>query len=378
MTKEETLKLIYKFNAGQCTEEEAALLESWYVQQDQVHQQEVPAEMMDQLLAQIHQNLPGPHKTVKLWKKIAVAAVVLFTLSAGFYYFSRLLPGNSAPTLPNYAADASPGGNRATLKLADGQTIDLGAARNGQLATQAGIKVAKTKSGELIYTATGDAGEDHSYNTLSTPAGGQYLVELPDRSRVWLNAASELVFPVRFSDHERRVELRGEAYFEVTKDAAHPFVVSTSQQELKVLGTHFTVNAYADEPGTMTTLMEGSVQVSAKGYKDKYVLLKPDQQSMLTDDFNVRAVNAASENAWINGKFVFNEEPLESILRKVARWYDIKVSYHDASARHVAFGGTMSRFSNVSKVLGKLEATGDVRFDLKKSGNEYQLTVYKK
>lgn len=377
MTKEETLALIHKYNIGQCTDEEAALLESWYVQQDQVHQQEVSAEMIESMLVRIHQNLPGGPKTVSLWKKIAVSAVVLITLSAGFYYFSRL-SGKITHTLPQYAADAAPGGNRAILQLANGQSIDLEASQNGTLATYAGIQVTKTKSGELRYAVTGEAAEPDAYNTLSTPAGGQYQIELPDRSRVWLNASSQLLFPVKFNGRERRVELRGEAYFEITKDVAHPFVVSTEKQDVRVLGTHFTVNAYADEPGTRTTLMEGSVQVHAKGYGRGQVQLKPNQQAMLTNDFSVRAVNAVSENAWINGKFVFDEEPLDAILRKVARWYDLKVTYHDASARQVAFGGTMSRFSNVSKVLRKLEATGDVRFELKKSGNEYQLTVYKK
>ena len=379
MTKEETLALIRKYNARQCTEEETALLESWYVTQDKQYHQEVPEAVIDEILEQIHLALPRPRKVAPLWKKVAVAATSLLMLSAGFYYGNRLSDHNSA-LHPHYAADAAPGGNRATLTLASGKVIDLNAAVHGKLTEQAGISVSKTASGQLVYQVSGadPINKNPIFNTLNTPKGGTYLVVLPDQSRVWLNAASQLVFPLRFSERERRVELKGEAYFEISKDTDHPFVVSTARQDIKVLGTHFTVNAYEDEPGTKTTLIEGSVQVTAKGDEQKYLVLKPNQQSLLTTDFRVKQVNAGSENAWINGKFIFDDEPLESILRKVARWYDIKVVYHDDAVRQLAFGGTMSRFSKVSKVLGKLEATGDVHFELERSGTQYQLTVYKK
>lgn len=379
MTKEEILALIRKYNEQQCTEEEAALLESWYVQQDALHQQELSTEKITADLEDVFQSLSKPSRTIPVWKMAAAAAIIGIAIFSGWYFINK--PSSSAPSAAtSFTADVDPGGNRATLTLADGTVIDLGDAKQGKLTEQTGIAVSKTADDQLVYSSASAASGAHTiaYNTIRTPNGGQFVVVLPDASKVWLNAASELTFPISFTSRNRQVTLKGEAYFEITKDAQRPFMVSTDKQEVKVLGTRFSVNAYLDEPGTRTTLVEGSVQVIAKADQQS-MLLKPDDQVMLRDNFTLNKVDANAEIAWTKGKFTFNEEPLGSIMRKLARWYNLDVEFKDAEAATTIFGGTVSKFDKVSKVLRKLEATGDVRFEITQTDNkDYKVVVYKK
>nr|WP_121269248.1 FecR family protein [Pedobacter schmidteae] len=271
--------------------------------------------------------------------------------------------------------DIPPGGSRAVLTLANGKTITLNEAADGELVKEAGIVVRKTGHGQLVYEVAGDNGDNGTlnYNTISTPKGGTYQIILPDGTKVWLNAASELRFPTSFvSVKERRIELSGEAYFEVAKiniktkapgtvGARMPFIVSTDKQEVEVLGTHFNVNSYADDVRAKTTLLEGAVRVKA-GNVTK--VLRPGQQS-IAGKGEIEVINADLDEAmaWKNGVFVFNDEPLESIMKKVARWYDVEVVYQDID-KHKRFGGSVSRFDHVSKVLRQLELTGGVHFKI--------------
>lgn len=379
MTKEEILALIRKYNEQQCTEEEAALLESWYVQQDALHQQQLSPEKIAADLEDVYLSLPKPSRRVPVWKMAAAAAVIGIAFFSGWYFINKS-PAPASSVTTSVTADIEPGGNRATLTLSDGTVIDLDDAKQGKLTEQTGSAVSKTADDQLVYTAA-SAGSAHTiaYNTIRTPNGGQYVVVLPDASKVWLNAASELTFPVSFtSTGNRQVKLKGEAYFEITKDAQRPFMVSTEKQDVKVLGTKFSVNAYLDEPGTKTTLVEGSVQVIAKADRHS-ILLKPNDQVLLKDNFTVNKVDGNAEIAWTKGKFTFNEEPLASIMRKLARWYNLEVEFKDPEAAKTSFGGTVSRFDKVSKVLRKLEATGDVRFEITQTNDkDYKVVVYKK
>lgn len=221
------------------------------------------------------------------------------------------------------------------------------------------------------------------YNTIATPKGGQYQVRLPDGSKVWLNAASSLKYLASFSAwNERKVELSGEAYFEVAKDKDHPFVVKTENQEVIVLGTHFNINSYKDEPATKTTLLEGSVRVSLLGTtstastinttqkiskgKPAEIILKPGEQATLIgNNIRVSPQNAEDAIAWKDGYFMFNNESLESVMRKISRWYNLDVVFADASIKNQTFYGRMSRFSKVSQVLKSLALTREVKFELK-------------
>lgn len=308
----------------------------------------------------------------------AAAAIILLSIASIAYFY---IGANKFNELNKpYASDAIPGSNKAVLVLADGRRISLSDVNKGAVAKEAGLSITKTSDGQLIYTVADvntKSGQSvrNAFNTIETPKGGMWQVKLPDGSSVWLNAASSLTYPLSFSDGQNRVvELKGEAYFEVAKDALHPFIVKTARQEVEVLGTHFNINSYPDENAVKTTLLEGSVRVKANQKEREAETLKLGQQSVLTAGaFSVKNVDVEEAIDWKNGYFMFNNEKQESIMRKIARWYNVQVDYADAAAREVTYYGSISRFENVSKILRKFEQTGEVRFEVEKN----KITVYK-
>lgn len=307
----------------------------------------------------------GKHKKVKLWPKlrwVGIAAAVLIAVGLIFYQHQTTIQHNQALTA---AQDIAPGKNGATLTLANGKQINLAAHTNGALLKDAGISITKTKDGELVYQASGHASGKDQVNTLSTARGETYQLRLPDGTRIWLNAASSLTYASGLTiAGKRSVELNGEAYFEVAKDQAHPFVVKTAGQEIEVLGTHFNVNSYHDALATQTTLLEGSVRISA-GAKDM-AILKPGQQAVLTDAAHLRVKNVDVNEAvaWKDGYFRFYEVDLETFMNTISRWYDIDVVYEGGIAQYkdLAFGGAVSRSKNISEVLKILAQTGKVSY----------------
>ncbi|SMD02137.1 FecR domain-containing protein [Pedobacter africanus] len=301
----------------------------------------------------------------------AAAAVILITLSVGGWLYFSGGPDRGSDKA-RYANDVPPGGNDAILTLADGSEISLTDAGRGKLLETAGVSIVKLADGQLVYTANAEPENTATptYNTITTPRGGQYQVNLPDGSKVWLNAASSIKFPTSFAQQkERRIELSGEAYFEVAKNKKQPFKVLTSSaekdrnQEIEVLGTHFNVNAYNDEPETKSTLLEGSVRVSVP-VSGAVVQLVPGQQSVMKNGL-LQTVNVDTEEAvaWKNGNFIFAGEGIESIMRKISRWYNVEVVYQ-GKIQPNNYIGTVSRFSDVSEVLGILELTKAVHFKI--------------
>jgi ferric-dicitrate binding protein FerR (iron transport regulator) len=276
------------------------------------------------------------------------------------------------------ADDVAPGGNKATLTLADGSMINLDGTKNGLLVQQGGSRLIKEKDGQLAYMgdtrgntpAKGGASKGVAYNLLTTPNGGQYEVILPDGSKVWLNAASSLRYPASFTGKERVVELKGEAYFEIAKNAHMPFRLSVSRGtgnqsrngedgiplQVEVLGTNFNVKAYADEPFINTTLLQGAVKVRAGG---QAVLVSPGERANLGGDGRLKAEAADIEEAvaWKNGLFRFNQATIEDIMRQLSRWYDVEVVYVNGPPKDL-FRGEIYRNVKVSKVLKVLEASG--------------------
>ncbi|MCJ0741244.1 FecR family protein [Pedobacter montanisoli] len=310
----------------------------------------------------------------------AAAAVIFIAVATTAYFYST--GGISGKKIRPYASDALPGSNKAVLVLADGRKVSLNDINNGDVLKEAGLSITKTSDGQLVYTvsdiATGKVNNsnlNNALNTIETPKGGVWEVKLPDGSSVWLNAASSLTYPLSFSKGQKRiVELKGEAYFEVKEDKLHPFVVKTIKQEVEVLGTHFNINAYADEATVKTTLLEGSVKVASYQAEHEPEILKPGEQSILTaKGFDIKQVDVDEAIDWKNGYFMFNNEKQESIMRKIARWYNVQVEYANPSAKEVTYYGSISRFENVSKVLRKFEQTGEVRFEI----NNNKITVYK-
>lgn len=302
---------------------------------------------------------------------LTVACIALITTGIAAM-FHKNYPGvnlkNLAAELINH--DVPPGGNRAVLTLASGKIIVLNEAADGKLGEEGGLIFRKTGDGRLrCESNVSYAGSQHSsFHTISTPKGGTYEITLPDGSIVWLNAASTLKFPTDLHMmKERRIELSGEAYFKVVKNEKHPFKVVTDQQSVQVLGTDFNVNNYTDETTAKTTLFEGTIRIRtarSTGTSPAEITLKTGQQAIV-DHGSMRAVRADTSEvrAWKNGFFIFDNEPLESIMKKISRWYDVEVIYQHVDT-HKIFAGKVSRYEHVSTVLKLLETSGGIRFKI--------------
>ncbi|HVM87926.1 MAG TPA: FecR domain-containing protein [Puia sp.] len=259
-------------------------------------------------------------------------------------------------------SDIPPGSNRAALTLDDGSTIILDSLHDGKIAVQGTAVV--NKDGAAIHYSPANAVSNlpASFNKLTTPRGGQYHIVLADGTRVWLNAASSIRYPAQFSGGERKVEVTGEAYFEVAKDPVMPFRVVAGNAKVEVVGTHFNVNAYGDEDVVATTLLEGSVKFSSGG---KEILLKPGQRGKLLKTGELALddqVDTGEAIAWKNGEFAFHDEPIASLMRQASRWYDFDIRYEGEVSDH--FNADISRDVPVSKLLHLLELTGRVHFEV--------------
>jgi len=292
----------------------------------------------------------------------SVAALVLICLTATLFYIQHGGRAIQTPKLSNTRGAIPPGGNKATLTLANGSTILLDSARNGHLAFQGKTNIVKV-DGQLTYKGTGAT--EILFNLISTPRGGQYAVILADGTKIWLNAASSLKYPTAFTGTSRSVELTGEAYFEVAGDKSKPFKVRLNGMDVQVLGTKFNIKAYLDDESVKTTLVDGSVKLSAVIAGE--ALLKPGQQGIWSQQqprFTIREVNTNNEIAWRNGYFAFDNENIHDIMKDLSRWYNVDIEFGN-NLIEKKFGGTVSRYQNAEEVLEMLELTGSVHFNVK-------------
>jgi transmembrane sensor len=296
----------------------------------------------------------------------AAAAILLLIASGSYFFLNRQHSKTPVASVKDKILinDAAPGGNKAILTLANGSKIILSNAKNGALTQQGNTKVVKLEDGKLAY----QSGETNvpvavEYNSVSTPRGGQYQLTLSDGSKVWLNAESEITFPTAFTGKERKVAIKGEAYFEVTHDASKPFQVTVNGMEVQVLGTHFNINAYDDDNYIKTTLLEGSVKVT-KG--NESVLIVPGEQAKVSSSTDVIKIKKDADLdeavAWKNGFFYFSHAGLQTVLHEFSRWYDVDVEYEGVLPQRV-FEGKIQRSLNLSEVLKILE-TNDVHFKI--------------
>ncbi|RXK83397.1 FecR family protein [Filimonas effusa] len=385
ITKEEYLILFRKYQQGECTPEEIGLLESF---KDDItlpdaewerslgNEQEIYGSIKQRLDAHIRaerQEVAVKRSSIirrsVIWS--AAAAVIVVTVSAALWMKGKQPELRRQPVAINRTDSVqpiAPGGDKAYLTMANGAIVDLNDAGNGDITVLNGVQVRKLKDGVIVYRMVDDAGKTtaalaQAYNSITTPRGGQYQVILSDGTKVWLNAASVLKYPAAFPAKERTVELSGEAYFEVARNSKSPFKVQVKGTTVHVLGTHFNINAYNDEKHVKTTLLEGSVKLTSKKSE---VLLKPGEQGIVSAssaDFDVERVDLDEVVAWKNGFFVFNNEDIHSIMKRISRWYDVDVEFAD-DFRNKNFGGTVSRFNDVSLVLRALELTGSVHFKM--------------
>lgn len=284
-----------------------------------------------------------------------VAAIVVLAAGiAGYFYWSHKAPQQSqlAQNEQTQPAEVMPGSNKATLILEDGTAVQLDS--TGSQTIRQGNTVVQRNNGQLLYNGK-PATAKLSYNILSTPKGGQYQVVLPDGTRVWLNAASRLKYPVAFTGSDRLVELEGEAYFETAKDAHKPFKVKAGDLEVQVLGTSFDIMAYKNEKHTHTTLISGAVKVASE---KESKLLQPGQQAVINANagIGVNTVNTDEVIAWKNGYFSFRDADIAAVMRQLERWYDVTVSYPSGIPKGT-FSGEMGRGLTLSEALKILEQT---------------------
>jgi transmembrane sensor len=378
-------EILNRYLEGKCTEEEAALLESWHLSYplDAVEDIDFDEQTkdLDKVWAALQEQEPVV-KRARLWPKLAAAAAVTLVAGIGVFFYLQKIKAEKEQI--RLASGLLPGKDDAVLTLSNGQKIILNEASNGQVAQQSGITITKAADGTIIYNsnvATGKSqGGKMEYNTIATPRGGKYQLNLPDGTKVWLNAASSLKFPVNFAANERRVELNGEAYFEVSKNRQRPFHVKTTGQDLEVLGTHFNINSFKDEVETRTTLLEGAVKILPYNYHSNLAnpveaILKPGQQAVLgSQGLNIVKADVGEVMSWKNGMFQFNDTELSSIMRQASRWYDVDVVY-EGKIPAIRFSGEVSRRVNAAAFLDMLKYL-DVKFSIESlGGNKRRIVV---
>jgi len=382
MEKSKFEDLLEKYLSGTASEGEKQQLTGWYNSFDdekvivKTRSFNEEKEVYERLVARMDEILNAPTEKAKIisikrnyvfWK-IAVAMIVLFCGYWGWKTYQSN-PGNNQVELASH--ELHPGHSGAILTLADGKQIFLDSAQNGTISTGGNNNIIKNGSQVIYGSQTDNENSPLTYNTMSTPKGREFQIVLPDGTKVWLNAASSIKYPTVFNSGLRVVEVTGEAYFEVAHQADKkgqriPFIVHTSRMTIEVLGTHFDVNAYADEPYTKTTLLEGSVVANEKNSR-QVETIKPGEQAFVSNtagsELRVRPADVDKAVAWKNGLFQFDDDQLEAILRQVSRWYDIDIQCA-ADKKGLRFNGVISRRSNVKAIMDLLSATGVVNFKI--------------
>ena len=369
--------LIRKYNLDKCTEDEKLLLEQWYqsfewnqsdndiTHDELIHLREevfhgIKSRMAPSSGDQTVERDFGKKRSLFFWWRFAAAAMLIITAGFFIYNFSSYKKHDVSitPALINeIPTDIKPGSSIAQLILADGSVVSLDSAGTLQLKEKDGTLINK-QSGKLIYNQEALNTSDVLFNTLSIPRGGEYQLVLPDGSKVWMNAASTLRYPTRFTGNERKVFLNGEAYFEVAKNVRMPFrVIVDTDLTVQALGTHFNIKAYSDEDEVKTTLVEGSVKVSKKM---NTVMLSPSKQAAwgkINQRLTVSEADVEKETAWKNGMIEFREDNLSYIMKQISRWYDVDViltgNYPDGN-----YSGSIRRQSTLLQVLEILKAAG--------------------
>jgi transmembrane sensor len=391
-------RLLFKYLRDRLTVQEAIKLEQWKQQSEENRlffeelckgvafqrsetRKPLPGNLEERIFGKINTQIPELQgRVVKMrhhwWKYAASAAAVLVLIVSGFFMLSRqggdnTIAKSQVEKVMLHDVDA-PETNHASITLADGKMLDLSKSSDGTLASQGKMELVKTTDGLIIYkAATGKMGGTIQWNTLTNPKGSNVIgMILEDGTKVWLNAGSSLTYPVAFIGNERKVSITGEAYFEVAKNKQKPFRVRRDKTEVEVLGTHFNVNAYADQQFIKVTLLEGSVKVNNGSNSG---LLKPGEQAKVDDNnINVRSdINIDQVMAWKNGYFSFDKSTATEVMQELARWYNIEVVY-EGEVPDEQFGGELRRNSKLSSVLKILEKSG-VNFRI--NGNT--VTVHK-
>lgn len=374
-------QLIYRQRSGELDETEQETLNTWLAASEQNRQlfRELSSEQLEaitrseadqeSLQASVERVYlatgikPGPANIyMSKWRTWRWAAAVLVLAIAGAWAL-RLVKEKKPPLVAVHTTDVEPGSRKATLQLGNGSTIVLDDAQNGVIANQGKTVIKKSANGRLVYDASAATATEITYNTIATPNGGEYEVILPDGSHVWLNAASSIRFPAAFTGNFRKVEINGEAYLEIVKNAKAPFIVVSGKHSVEVLGTAFNIQSYPKEENIATTLIQGSIRIAA-GKHTK--VLQPGQQSLVgrnADDIRLAAeVNMEEVLAWRNGKFIFDDTNMKTVVSQLERWYNVNIDY--TGMEDYRFNGEISRNVSLSKVLKMMELTSNIHYKI--------------
>jgi ferric-dicitrate binding protein FerR (iron transport regulator) len=370
ISKEEIIFLLKNYEAGTCGPEERALLEKWFEERGRTSNwqwgsEEERRDVQLQMRSNIEDRIlptKSRHRGVRVlyFKRAMVAASLLLCCITAVWFFRSKAPRD--PVKYIYAAKViKPGNHAAVLTLYDGSEISLEGTKTGVLYHKEGVRISRIANGELQYETTGTIATGN--NKLSVPKGAEYRLILPDGTAVWLNSASSFSWPAAFTGKERLVALSGEGFFEVAKNSEQPFRVKARNTEIVVTGTRFNIDAYEDDDQVYTTLVDGGVNVSAD---HNVINLKPGQQAITRPGSNYiqrRRVDADHALAWMHGNFLFEDQDIRSIMREVARWYNVEVRY-EGTLNPVKFGGTYSRSKSLEELLKYLESLSDIRFSI--------------
>ncbi|MGN7811822.1 FecR family protein [Flavobacterium sp. 22076] len=361
MNKTQISELLKKYQEKTLSDEDQDKLDAWYLKKASNSNLQLNEYELEDSYKLLKSKLPLQEETkvVRLWPRIAVAASIAVLIGTGIFYFTQ--PKEENVQVAAKPQEIAPGGTKGVLTLSNGKQIVLSEITAKDTIAQEGeeneVTIKMNANGEVTYIInpnTDGGKDDNSFNTLSTPIGGQYNIILADGTKVYLNAVSSIKYPTQFNGDKRVVELEGEAYFEVAKNKNKPFIVKSNNQSIEVLGTHFNVHSYNNESVVKTTLLEGSVAVT---YKNQKAILKPGQQSDVSDNFSkikVKEVDPEEAVAWKNGRFKFDNADLKNVMRQLERWYGIKVEYR-GNVSDVRFNGGTFRNKNLSEVLKVLE-----------------------
>lgn len=376
MSEKELTDLIDRYLSGEVTEQEKRQVELWYESFDKISMDYMTADRkklkayLRRSLKAVHLKIEGqkrkqrltinkPAASTRRFRAAAAAAAILLLIGGGIYLtgiYVRAPEEQLSQQRPE--EKIQPGGNKAILTLSSGRSIVLDSTSNGLITTQGGAKVIKSNKGQLTYQRVMSS-EEQLYNTITTPRGGQYQVILPDGSKVWLNSVSSIRFPTEFNGESRKIEITGEVYLEVAHDTRRPFIVSSRQVDITVLGTRFNIMAYEDEPAVTTTLVEGSVKISIPGNPASRII-RPDQQASVDfggREIKVTHVDAARVAGWIDGLLSLKECSVKEFMNQLSRWYDVDIEY-SGKIPSQKFGGLINRNAPLPDVLSALDAGG--------------------
>lgn len=310
--------------------------------------------------------ISGRYRWLRIRRAMRIAALIGLPLCLGvmayFFLADTTDPSHLAGTT---IATVKPGGNKAILEMANGQFVEL-SGQQGEIREINGTSIQMDSAGIRYTNRTEKEGGQELENCIRIPRGGEFHLVLSDGTKVWLNAESELKYPVAFGKDRREVSIAGEAYFEVSRDTNRPFIVRARAGNIRVLGTEFNIRAYRDEERLVTTLVEGKVACSLP-QGEKTVFLQPDEQVVIDKNGigQVLKVKSRLYVGWKDGLFVFENERLEEILNQLSRWYDIEIFYTDVRLKDLHFSGDLSRFKDIDIFFKMFENSADIAFSLK-------------